>query len=282
MKFQFLGTAAAEGWPAVFCNCESCLEAKKRGGRNIRTRSQALVNDDLLLDLPPDTYLHKLQHGLDLSAVKHLLLTHWHMDHFYPQELTIRGGCYSHKMKSPDLNIYCAPEAKEFFFSGITWELTDTLAESLHFHELTAFETVVADDYKITPLPAKHMLERPGSHPFFYLIEQNDKALLYCHDTGNFYQEVWDYLAAAKKTVDLISLDCTSGPLINGPDGTHMGYKDCAEVKQRLEEIGVCGDKTICVVNHFSHNGNMLHEELCEAVKPMGFEVSYDGMKLEF
>ena len=55
MKFQYLGTAAAEGWPAVFCRCEACEEAARRGGKNIRTRSQALVNDDLLLDLPPDT-----------------------------------------------------------------------------------------------------------------------------------------------------------------------------------------------------------------------------------
>ena len=55
MQFQYLGTAAAEGWPAVFCRCKYCLEAQRLGGKNIRTRSQAIVNDDLLLDLPPDT-----------------------------------------------------------------------------------------------------------------------------------------------------------------------------------------------------------------------------------
>ena len=27
MKVRFLGTAAAEGWPAVFCNCENCKKA---------------------------------------------------------------------------------------------------------------------------------------------------------------------------------------------------------------------------------------------------------------
>ena len=29
MKFRYLGTAASEGWPALFCNCEYCLKAKK-------------------------------------------------------------------------------------------------------------------------------------------------------------------------------------------------------------------------------------------------------------
>lgn len=28
MKFTFLGTAAAEGFPAVFCNCKYCKEAR--------------------------------------------------------------------------------------------------------------------------------------------------------------------------------------------------------------------------------------------------------------
>ena len=27
MKITFLGTAAAEGFPAIFCNCEHCREA---------------------------------------------------------------------------------------------------------------------------------------------------------------------------------------------------------------------------------------------------------------
>ena len=27
MKLTYLGTAAAEGFPAVFCNCEHCREA---------------------------------------------------------------------------------------------------------------------------------------------------------------------------------------------------------------------------------------------------------------
>ena len=101
MEFTYLGTAAAEGWPAVFCRCKYCLEAQRLGGKNIRTRSQAIINDDLLIDLPPDTYLHKLAHNLDLTRVKYLLLTHCHMDHFYPQELTVRGSCYSVDMVSP-------------------------------------------------------------------------------------------------------------------------------------------------------------------------------------
>ncbi|HBJ10614.1 MAG TPA: carbon-phosphorus lyase, partial [Ruminococcaceae bacterium] len=38
MKFQYLGTAAAEGFPGMFCSCDTCEKARKAGGRNIRTR----------------------------------------------------------------------------------------------------------------------------------------------------------------------------------------------------------------------------------------------------
>ena len=37
MKITFYGTAAGEGWPGVFCQCELCREARRLGGKNIRT-----------------------------------------------------------------------------------------------------------------------------------------------------------------------------------------------------------------------------------------------------
>ena len=76
MKLQYLGTAAAECWPAIFCECPACLEAARRGGRNIRHRSGAIVNDRVLIDLSADLYAMKLRLGLNLSRVRHVLITH--------------------------------------------------------------------------------------------------------------------------------------------------------------------------------------------------------------
>ena len=133
-------------------------EAARLGGRNIRTRSQTLVNHDLLIDLPPDTYYHKLMSGLDFSAVKYLFVTHWHMDHFYPQELTVRGSFYSHQMTSSDLDIYCAAGTKALF-DQVSWEANKETLDSLRFHILSPFSPVQAGDYTVTPLPANHMHE---------------------------------------------------------------------------------------------------------------------------
>ena len=54
MKIKFLGTAAAEGIPALFCDCAVCQNARKVGGKEIKTRSQAIVDDKILIDFPAD------------------------------------------------------------------------------------------------------------------------------------------------------------------------------------------------------------------------------------
>ena len=68
MKVQLLGTSAAEGWPGLFCNCRACEEARRLGGKNIRSRSSALIDGVLKIDLPPDTLYHVFRHGLDLRT----------------------------------------------------------------------------------------------------------------------------------------------------------------------------------------------------------------------
>ena len=280
MEFTYLGTAAAEGWPAVFCRCKYCLEAQRLGGKNIRTRSQAIINDDLLIDLPPDTYLHKLAHNLDLTRVKYLLLTHCHMDHFYPQELTVRGSCYSVDMVSPDLEIYCAEESFALFNRCTGWEIDRESLSRLHFHILKAFEPVQAGPYTITPLPANHMDMR--HEPFIYHItDEAGVSVFYLHDSGYYSPAVWDYFKAQKKSADLISFDTTCGEEDTHGMGSHMGFPDVVRVRNEMREIGLVDAHTRCVLNHFSHDGHLLHHELEALAGPEQLEVSFDGKKLQ-
>ena len=114
MKITVLGSGGF-GYPLVFCNCEYCIQARKTGGKNIRTRSQSLINDDLLIDLPADTYSHFLTNGIEGHKINYLLVTHSHADHFYPDELEMRQGCYAHNMKHQVLEMYCGKGVKERF-----------------------------------------------------------------------------------------------------------------------------------------------------------------------
>ena len=87
MKIKYLGTAAAEGIPAMFCKCDNCNRARALGGKNIRTRSQALIDGKILIDFPADSYMHELRYGIDFSDIPALLITHVHEDHCYLSEM---------------------------------------------------------------------------------------------------------------------------------------------------------------------------------------------------
>ena len=282
MKLRYLGTGAAEGIPAVFCNCALCREAQRLGGKNIRTRSQAVINDDLLIDFPPDSYLHKLSYGLDLTAFRYLLVTHKHMDHFFPQEFSCRGGYFSHDMVHEDLEIFCAMETRELFDRVCGWEINEERSSHLIWHILHPFEAVTAGPYRITPLPASHMHE--GNEPFmFHIRDEEGKSVLYLHDSGYYSDEVWEYFRRAAEEegpVSLVSIDATDGRTETCRSG-HMGFSEAFRAKEKMESLGVVGSQTVCVFNHFSHNGQYLHDEMVRIAEPCHVVIAYDGMALE-
>lgn len=270
MRLQYLGTAASEGWPGIFCDCRLCEEARRLGGKNIRTRSQAMLDNRLLLDFPPDTYHHMLTNGLRFYQVEHILITHSHSDHFYADDLYHRMPPFAVNRLKP-LTIYGNRAVKAAYENCDS--AADVAAEIMAFVCVEAFETYEIGAYSVTPLPANHRKEEDC---LIYLINDGQRKLLYAHDTGLFSDAVWEYIKG--KHLDLVSLDCT---IMKDPEGTnHMGLPDNIEVKERLLEIGCADSDTVFVANHFSHNGGWLHDELEQNVKKAGFLASYDGMEV--
>lgn len=276
MKLQYWGSGASEGWPALFCQCEACKKARKLGGPDIRTRSQALLDETVLLDFPADTYLHTLRYGKDLSAIRHILITHSHEDHFYPLDMMLKIAPYAHQQEAEQVSVYGNPT--------VIGMLEDTITESgmdpkevlrcIRPVTLKAYVPFAMDDYTVTPLLADHI---PGEECFVYLIERAGKTLLYAHDTGIFPAETWEYLKG--KRLDLTSLDCTFVTRSNRR--RHMGLPETAETRKWLLEMGCATEDTIFVINHFSHNIPVLHQELSEEAKKVGFLTAFDGMTVQ-
>ena len=121
MEIQYLGTAAAEGLPALFCGCEICKKARKAGGKEVRTRTQSIVDAKILIDFPPDTYTHALAYSLQLGQIEHLLVTHSHMDHFFPVELIHRHEHFGHNAKGM-LHVYGNEAVEKAFYDAVLIE----------------------------------------------------------------------------------------------------------------------------------------------------------------
>lgn len=275
MEIQYLGTAAAEGWPALFCDCEICRRAREVGGKELRTRTQSLVDGKILIDFPPDTYTHALNYSLELGQVQHLLISHSHMDHFFPVELVHRHEHFGHNAKGL-LNVYGNEAVEKVFYDAISIDRfkVHPLDDAVKFIRLEPFADFMADGYHIIPVPADHDKREIC---YIYIIEKDGKSLLYGHDTGiNLSDEAWECIYDHK--YNLISLDATMGKKQIG--GYHMGLPDDIEFARRLEERGCIDENTVRVINHFSHNGEMTHEQLESFAKEHGMIAAYDGMQV--
>ncbi len=276
MKIKFLGTAAYEGVPSPFCKCRVCEQSKRLGGRNVRSRAQALVNDDLLLDFNADTVGHYQRYAFDWQKITDCLITHSHCDHLYADDVGIAAADFTHE--HTPMRFYAAEDGY-----GRLREFTDLPASGASATLVLPYARFTAGDgrYTVLPLPANH---DKRSSPVFYSITERSsgKRLLYAHDTGVFEDGVWNALREEGR-FDLISLDCTGCLGLNGVwrEG-HMSLGSDLEIAERMRRDGLIDEKTLIVLNHFSHNGGQTYDETAEVAEKQGVIVSYDGLELEF
>lgn len=276
MKIKYLGTAAAEGWPAVFCGCDACRRARALGGKNIRTRSQAIIDDILLVDLPAETLYHSLKGSIELGSIKTLLITHSHEDHFYPQELLYRGSPYAHDLKTSVLTVYGNETVEKLYAAVMNTADSPDLMKNIQFKKVIPYRPFqTAEGYQVTALRARHA---PKEECLLYLIEKDGKCLFYANDSGDYPQETWDYLKG--RHIDFVGLDCTC--MLDAEGTNHMGLPDNIKAKQRLEMIGCTGAETQYVITHFSHNGRLLHDEIAREAQKYGMTAAYDGAEFTF
>lgn len=284
MKLQYLGTAAAEGAPALFCTCDFCRYARTKGGHEVRTRSGSMIDGRIKLDFGPDSYKQMLDNGLDYTHMKSVLVTHSHDDHFSHDIFYRRPGFAQLNDGVPQMTIY-GNEA-------VGRSVAPFESRYIGFKRMIPFETVQIEDYAVTALEAVHCLSggagagwpvvfrdrayMRAEEALFYLIEKDGKSLLYAHDTDRFTPADMEFLAGRK--IDLISLDCTNGVLQVDYIG-HMGCGDNLSMRDLLIENGAADAHTVFVANHFSHNGLAPIEEL-ERRMP-GFIIAWDGMTVE-
>lgn len=272
MKIQYLGTAAYEGVPSLFCNCRVCKLAKKLGGRNLRSRSQALINDELLIDFNADTVWHYQKYGFDWEKICACLITHSHSDHLYVDDIEMAAKGYSHEHRP--LHFYAAKSGYEKIKAVA--DKTDGVATATL---IEAGKRFTVGKYSVLPLWANH---DQSASPVLYSISYGDKKMLYAHDTGVFPERTWELLKKEGR-FDFLSLDCTGCLALDGDwvDG-HMSFGTNIKTVKRMKALGLADDRTVVVINHFSHNGGQTYDEMLEEAAKHKFIVSYDGLEIEF
>ncbi len=276
MRIQYLGTGAAEGIPAAFCNCSFCRKARSEG--EVRTRAQILLDGELSIDFPPDAFFHAVKFGADLSAIRYLLVTHAHMDHFYAHDFVLRGYKYARDMTAPSLTVYGNAETHEVFRESTVREMKEDVEAGIRFVEVSPFEEISFGDWRVWTLRARHS----SRDPLLFLIERGGKRVLHLCDTGALTQESEAYLAElGGPPYKLVTLDCTFLYGKTEPSSRHMGLDENARTLEKLARIGLVNGRTKKVITHFSHNASPSRELLSQAEREYGVIAAYDGMQLE-
>jgi phosphoribosyl 1,2-cyclic phosphate phosphodiesterase len=284
MRVTFLGTAASEGYPDAFCDCDNCRRARELGGPSLRKRSAALVDDELLIDLGPDLMAAALMHGLSFARLRYCLLTHEHHDHLDPSNLSSRSeACGVHG--SPRLQLYASAGALQHAAEGLSRRLPEdglldpAVADRLNLTAcpIDPFQTFSAGPYAVTSLPAAHDPERITA--LVYIVERDGRGLFYCTDTGPLPEPTWRALVALDCRLNVVAMDHTFG--FQGRSTGHMNAEQFREQLARLRAEGLLADDARVFAHHLGHHSNPVHPELVDYAARHGYEVAYDGLTVE-
>lgn len=285
MELLFLGTGAAEGVPAMYCECETCQTVRARGEGEYHTRSQLLIDGALGIDFPPDAYYRSLKMGVQLSRLTHLLVTHSHMDHFYAHDFILRGYKYTATTLQP-LHIYGNEEVCAVYRECTRREMREEVGREIHMHFVKPFQPFVlgeSGEYLATALPAQHSKTEQA---YVYLLEKGEECYLHLTDTGRLPKETLaylkEYLVQQGKKLGAVTFDCTFLYRTAGDVSRHMGLEDNMAMKAFFEDAGIVDERTMYVITHYSHNNQPLKETLDRAEKDYGVIAAYDGKKIVF
>lgn len=271
MKIKYLGTSAHEGLPAPFCKCPTCQRARLLGERNFRSRSQALVDDKILIDFNADTFMHFMRYKTDTLKIRYCLITHTHGDHFYLDDMSIAR----YAVDPEPLHFYAGQDGYDKAKSSFA--ALENFRNKYTLTKVSAYERFGIEDYEVLPVKATH---DPKTSPLNYAFARGGKRMLYAHDTGNFSDETVSALRDFGK-LDFVSMDCAGG-LLDTTWGWHMTF---GQVKTQLEILwknGVVGDGTIVCLSHFAHISDATYDDMVNACRGTDILVAYDGMEIEF
>ncbi|WP_176013773.1 MBL fold metallo-hydrolase [Victivallis sp. Marseille-Q1083] len=276
MQLTILGSAAAEGVPALWCECEACRHALEHGGKDLRRRCSYLLDRDTMIDFGPDAFWQMTHFKIDLRTIKRLIFTHSHEDHLNAVDLLWRHAGYS--VVHHPINVFGNRWVFNRLVQAMIFGVEETGLDTLKINPAVACSgrEIRDDDLELLPIAANHTHHEEALN---YLLQRNGRSLLIVNDSGYWKESSWDLIR--RRHADAVILDSTCG--IKYPDArdNHMGCNTVVAFRDRLLELEVIDRDTPVYANHFSHNGIFNHEELCAFYEPHRIQVGYDGLTIE-
>lgn len=267
MTIRLLGTGAADGIPSLFGTDEVSAYARLHRGKDIRTRTCALVDDELMIDLGPDTNAQCQRDGIDSGLWSGVIFTHSDDDHVQVNELQYGLFPFTSAEYLP-FTIYGNRQVLDRIERRYPdWPMELVFSQSYHPFQ--------HGKYRITPIRARHIETEDCQN---LLIQADGRTIFYASDTGVPFEETFEFLQDIR--VDTMVIECTDGFCPQPYDG-HLDLEECVAVVDRLRKQGTLGDHSTIVSTHHSVRGKARHCDLERVLNPHGISVGYDGMVIQ-
>jgi phosphoribosyl 1,2-cyclic phosphate phosphodiesterase len=252
-----LGSGTSQGVPMIGCRCPVCQSTDPRDKRSRSSIYLAAPSANLLVDTTPDLRQQALREGLDrLDAV---FFTHPHADHIMGFD-DLRRFC---EMQGGPLPIYGSAETlgqleRTFFYAfnpkklvpGYVHVLPRVITEPFEFGGL-----------EITPLPVPH---GAVSTLGFLFARGGRKLLAYMSDCAAVPEPV----RALVEAVEVLIID----GLRDKAHPTHLTVSGAIEATKLIKPARA-------FLTHQTHEKAHVDRQ---RDLPVGMDVAYDGMKIEF
>lgn len=289
MRVTFLGTGAGESYPGYWCECANCTYARMHGGRNVRGNSAILIDDDILIDLNAHSFEMFTRLNISPAGIRHLLVTHPHIDHFDPAKLLQRNARPDFRQMQPDeLTRYISPCFTNLPFlqiHGNTYVkealmhvpgLMERAEQNrIAYRPITEGLVETCDTFSFIPLRSQHGPRSGFAHS--YIVERNGKRILYASDTGGYDADMLSILLSY--TYDCIIMEGTFG--LGAEDASHMSLTKNRRVLRLLSDHHVWKGTPCFYLTHICPHWAPPHDLYAPMVEKEGMLLAYDGKIIE-
>jgi len=253
MQIKFLGTGAAEGIPAINCDCQHCQRARAEGGKLQRERNAILFqlpDYNMLVEVPPNT--RGLINKYQVNNLQGILATNATYGYI--------GGLKEFEYWPTPLDFLAEPSLFEMIQVEHWTERLDEIMFAIPYYPGAALHF---GQFSMIPFAARRR------QPIFGMsIKAGEKQIVYASSTPG---RLTNYARCLLTGADMLIVNT---PTFKPPKEDHITLVEAIELK---EQIGV-GQ---LVLTHINHN-NRPHDELDAYVRQFpGVVVAYDGMSLE-
>lgn len=284
---QFLGTAAADVLPNPLCDCPLCRDARKSPKMG-RLRSMFLLDSENLIDCGPDFAASVMRHGIDITNLKNVFLTHTHEDHFCPSNAGLIEMSRTHH--NDPVTLYLSESAyqsviRKAELMKAEFSTADSIiALNLGIVLPQPIKTGIpffAGGYEVLAVDTTHKAS-PTETAINYRFKKGEKSLLYACDTGYYIPRSLEQLEGSR--LDYLILEGTWGSETKKDASSHLNGPAFIDQLEIFAKYGIIRDDTKIYCTHINHKHEWNHDAYQSFFLQnthRNVTIAYDGLIIE-